>query len=69
MERYRRRQRPSGDLVVDFDLSAEELATLDSPDTGVQGGPEPMPLDEIFEVSRWCIAMQAMRAVPLSGLQ
>ena len=27
--------------MVDFDLSAEELAPLDSPDTGVQGGPEP----------------------------
>jgi len=30
-----------GDRVVDFDLSAEELAALDSLDTGVRGGPEP----------------------------
>ena len=30
----------------------------------VQGGPEPIPLDEILEVSRWCIAMQAMRITP-----
>ena len=27
--------------MVDFDLSAEELAALDSLDTGVRGGPEP----------------------------
>lgn len=27
----------------------------------VQGGPAPIPLDEILEVSRWCIAMQSMR--------
>lgn len=28
----------------------------------VQGAPVPIPLDEILEVSRWCIAMQAMSA-------
>ncbi len=41
VDRYRHRRRPSGDPVVDFDLSAEELAALDSLDTGVRGGPEP----------------------------
>jgi len=39
--RYRHGRRPLGDPVVDFDLSAEELAALDSLDTGVRGGPEP----------------------------
>ncbi len=32
---------PSGDPVVGFDLSAEELAVLDSLETGVRSGPEP----------------------------
>jgi hypothetical protein len=40
-DRYRHRRRPSGHPVVDFDLAAEELAALDSLDTGVRGGPEP----------------------------
>jgi predicted dehydrogenase/threonine dehydrogenase-like Zn-dependent dehydrogenase len=36
----------------------------------VLGGPEPIPFDEIVEVSRWAIAMQAMKAgdsIPAPG--
>ena len=34
--------------MVDFDLSAEELAALDSLDTGVRGGPSPSVTREAF---------------------
>ena len=35
----------------------------------VHGAREPIPLAEIFEVSRWCIVMQAMRADRPAGFQ
>lgn len=35
----------------------------------IQGGAKPIPLDEILEVSRWSIAMQAMHPDPHAGLQ